>query len=377
MDDRLFYCGVALLSACSWALGAILWRRLGEQLSSFSMNLSKTVFGTIFLGVVLLCVGLESVSPRSIVFLALSGVLGIAIGDTFFFLALMRLGPRRASLMGALNPVAIAVSAALFLGERPTLVAWAVAALAIALGSRDSGLASIAATPTPTVTPTVPTLTPTPTQTPTLPAPLSGGDLPSVTISVTAGWNLIGSVSQALPASHVTSEPSGMITSQFFGYHGSYVETDTLEPGQGYWVKVSQSGSLTLSVSAALANAMERIQIVRTSERPPAPPDLGISQASPVPAKFLLGQNYPNPFNPSTVITYELPASSFVTLKVYNLLGQEVQTLVQGFQAAGYKSVQWDATNLSSGIYFYRLSASGSVSSNSSFSEVRKMVVLK
>ena len=114
MEDRLFYCGVSLLSACSWALGAILWRRLGEQLSSFSMNLSKTVFGTIFLGVVLLFVGLESVSARSIVFLALSGVLGIAIGDTFFFLALMRLGPRRASLMGALNPVAIALAAAAF-----------------------------------------------------------------------------------------------------------------------------------------------------------------------------------------------------------------------------------------------------------------------
>jgi drug/metabolite transporter (DMT)-like permease len=125
MEDRLFYCGVSLLSACSWALGAILWRRLGERLSSFSMNLAKSVFGTICLGVVLLFVGLDPIPARSVVFLALSGILGIAIGDTFFFLALMRLGPRRASLMGSLNPVAIAVAAVVFLGERPTLVAWA------------------------------------------------------------------------------------------------------------------------------------------------------------------------------------------------------------------------------------------------------------
>jgi drug/metabolite transporter (DMT)-like permease len=135
MEDRLFYCGISLLSACSWALGAILWGKLGERLSSYGMNLAKTVFGTIFLGVVLLFVGLEPIPARSIVFLALSGILGIAIGDTFFFLALMRLGPRRASLMGALNPVAIAVAAAALLGERPTPGAWAgIAATTFGVG---------------------------------------------------------------------------------------------------------------------------------------------------------------------------------------------------------------------------------------------------
>ena len=125
MDERLFYCGLSLLSACSWALGAILWGKLGERLSSYSMNLAKTAIGTLCLGVVLLFVGIEPIPSRSIVFLALSGILGIAVGDTFFFLALMRLGPRRASLMGALNPVAIAVAAAALLGERPTPGAWA------------------------------------------------------------------------------------------------------------------------------------------------------------------------------------------------------------------------------------------------------------
>jgi drug/metabolite transporter (DMT)-like permease len=125
MDDRLFYCAVALLSSCSWALGAILWRRLGEQLSSYSMNLGKTVIGTVCLGIILMFIGFEPVSNSSLFFLALSGIIGIAVGDTFFFLGLMQLGPRRASLMGALNPVAIAVAASLVLGERPTPGAWA------------------------------------------------------------------------------------------------------------------------------------------------------------------------------------------------------------------------------------------------------------
>jgi drug/metabolite transporter (DMT)-like permease len=125
MDDRLLYCGVSLLSACSWALGAILWRKLGEQLSSYSMNLGKTLLGSLYLGLFLLLVGFRPVDARSALFLVLSGIIGITIGDTFFFLALMKLGPRRASLMGALNPAAIAVAATVSLGERPTLGAWA------------------------------------------------------------------------------------------------------------------------------------------------------------------------------------------------------------------------------------------------------------
>lgn len=125
MDDRIFYCGVALFSACSWALGAILWRKLGEHLSSYGMNLAKTVMGTLFLGAALPFLGFETIDARSTACLAASGILGIAIGDTFFFLALMQLGPRRAALMGSLNPVAIALAAAAVLGERPTPGAWA------------------------------------------------------------------------------------------------------------------------------------------------------------------------------------------------------------------------------------------------------------
>jgi hypothetical protein len=69
--------------------------------------------------------------------------------------------------------------------------------------------------------------------------------------------------------------------------------------------------------------------------------------------------NYPNPFNPVTVISYQLAVNSFVTLRVYDLLGREVATLLNEETLAGSYSVRWNATNFPSGIYFYRLSAGG------------------
>ncbi len=72
---------------------------------------------------------------------------------------------------------------------------------------------------------------------------------------------------------------------------------------------------------------------------------------------FVLQQNYPNPFNPSTVIRYSLPVNSRVTLKVYDIQGKEVATLVDEFQIAGFKSIVWNANNIASGIYLCNISA--------------------
>lgn len=87
----------------------------------------------------------------------------------------------------------------------------------------------------------------------------------------------------------------------------------------------------------------------------------GITNTIEIPSRFSLSQNYPNPFNPNTVISYQLPVSSFTVLKVYNTLGKEVTTLVNMKQDAGSYSYQFSTVNyqLSSGIYFYRLEADG------------------
>jgi hypothetical protein len=80
-----------------------------------------------------------------------------------------------------------------------------------------------------------------------------------------------------------------------------------------------------------------------------------------VPTEFRLEQNYPNPFNPTTVITYQLPTANRVTLRIYDLLGKEVATLVDEEKPAGSYTVGFDATRLTSGMYFYRLTAGSQV----------------
>jgi hypothetical protein len=95
---------------------------------------------------------------------------------------------------------------------------------------------------------------------------------------------------------------------------------------------------------------------------------------SSAPAAFALSQNYPNPFNPSTVISYQLAVNSQVTLKVYNMLGQEVATLVNGPQEAGVYTVSFNTSKgilgLSSGVYVYRLEAG-------TFISTKKLVLMK
>jgi len=88
------------------------------------------------------------------------------------------------------------------------------------------------------------------------------------------------------------------------------------------------------------------------------------------PKKFTLLQNYPNPFNPSTTINFELPISNFVSLKVYDMMGKEVASLVNENKAAGFYSVKFDASKLSSGIYFYKIQAGD-------FSATKKLMLVK
>lgn len=92
---------------------------------------------------------------------------------------------------------------------------------------------------------------------------------------------------------------------------------------------------------------------------------------------FTLHQNYPNPFNPSTTIKYNIMNSGIVSLKVFDVLGREVQTLVNEFKTSGTHSVEFNASNLSSGIYFYRLAINEDISNSNKFFDVKKMILIK
>jgi len=93
------------------------------------------------------------------------------------------------------------------------------------------------------------------------------------------------------------------------------------------------------------------------------------------PQGFVLEQNFPNPFNPSTTLRYELPEDGLVNVTIYDMMGRQVSTLVSSQQAAGYKSIQWNATNdfgkpVSAGVYLYQIQAG-------EFVQTKKMVLLK
>ncbi len=133
-----------------------------------------------------------------------------------------------------------------------------------------------------------------------------------------------------------------------------------------------EAGAVSVTSSSAQTDIdfrLPRLQEVITSVDEPAGPAV-------LPTAFNLSQNYPNPFNPSTVINYEVPRSANVSLKVFNMLGQQVKTLHSGVQAAGQYTVQWDGSNdrgeqVAAGIYFLRLKSDNNVALT------RKMLFVK
>ena len=126
----------------------------------------------------------------------------------------------------------------------------------------------------------------------------------------------------------------------------------------------------------------ERIKWTEFGDTPQLEGNLSVTNVtlgSGVPKEYALHQNYPNPFNPTTSISYDLPISSDVTLKIYNLLGAEVRTLVAGTQETGYYQIVWDGRNgsgipVASGTYTYRLVAT---SGSKSFVQTHKMILMK
>jgi hypothetical protein len=195
---------------------------------------------------------------------------------------------------------------------------------------------------------------------------MTGGARLADTVEVFAGWNMIGGLSSPIEVDSVGSIPGGMEASPFYGYNGGYEKSSILEPGKGYWVKVDLQGKLVLGRASELTTS-QRIRFQDDGEPPPPGPGEASFQTT---HRYSLLQNYPNPFNPVTSIPFEIAERGRITLKVYDLLGREVATLIDEEREAGTASVEFDASALVSGVYVYRITVGR-------FMEARKLLVVR
>lgn len=124
MDLRVIGMAAALGSAASWAVGSILFKRLGERISPVAMTLAKGVVSIVLLALLMLIWPGEALAWQPLLLLIVSGLLGIALGDTFFFAALQDLGPQALAILLMLGQVITVILAVLFLGEKPTSTVW-------------------------------------------------------------------------------------------------------------------------------------------------------------------------------------------------------------------------------------------------------------
>ena len=198
-----------------------------------------------------------------------------------------------------------------------------------------------------------------------------------------AGWNVYNTSNSGLPSNNVSSlaidYQSG---SKWIGTLGGLAKFDDTNPGRAGWTVYNTSNSgLPYNTVTSLAidgssnkwigtymgglAVYNEGGVVSVEENP---------TSEIIPNKYLLSQNYPNPFNPITTINWQMPKAGLVTLKIYDVLGSEVATLVNEEKPAGTYELNWNASSaeggLPSGVYFYKLSAGNYV-------ETKKMILLK
>ena len=213
---------------------------------------------------------------------------------------------------------------------------------------------------------------------------VSGDIVTDYTRHYLRGWHLIGSVDRPIDVTHPNDDPDGSVLI-FFGWDpttGLYYQTTTLNPKQGYWMAVMEECDFTLGGDVFSGN------IRKTSKKaedffsefgfePPSPPDkyLFKDRFSDIPQTYELYQSYPNPFNAQTTIKYQLPKAGRVHLKIFNIMGQEVRTLIDENKLPGYYEVIWDGKDnrenmVASGVYIYKIQMG-------EFKKIKKMLHLK
>ena len=161
------------------------------------------------------------------------------------------------------------------------------------------------------------------------------------------------------------SSPSDVVEDVMIQTDTTYTIKDTLLAASLYYWHVSavNLGGETIYSTSAKFNTGYGIT--------------GVSQQiAEIPRDYSLMQNYPNPFNPTTNISYELPKASYVKLVIYDVLGRTVANLVNGVQGANRYQIEWNPSNLSSGVYFYRIEAR-SQDNSTNFTAVKKMLFMK
>ena len=192
-----------------------------------------------------------------------------------------------------------------------------------------------------------------------MPEFLSFGILPGQS-EVTLNWNvdriihhdLMGfKLYRHLNTGFVPSESNLMMT--LSNQHTSFTD-NTIQPGKNYFYMIEAIDDAGNSAwSTELSTSIT-----------------GIETQTSLPKEYALDQNYPNPFNPSTRINYQIPVNANISLKIYDVLGNEVAELVNEFKTAGYYEVKFNAGKLTSGVYFYRIESDN-------FTQTRKMLLMK
>ncbi len=185
--------------------------------------------------------------------------------------------------------------------------------------------------------------------------PISNRDKIYKVNTATGVATLVGGTGDNAITPSLAFDPDGKL----FGLKGSSTQTNTL-------IRIdTTNGAGTTVGSLGIAGALAIAMRTDTSAT------LAVHETgNQIPQAFQLHQNYPNPFNPTTTITFDLPVTSFVSLKIFDVVGREVAVLANGIQSAGFKSVSFDADNFASGIYLYRLAAGGYVAT-------KKLILMK